>query len=136
MAKRKKNKEPEVVNVTPTYTVGQKLILSDEKTMMDKCTIDKIEETEYVLSNGVKVNFDLRRNDGKQGHCFIHDQEGEERFQAYFAQMVICRVLPELAKEVEKFDKMNLTQDEVKTILKINRLTNKIKNTLNRNSND
>lgn len=136
MAKRKKTKEPEVVNVTPPYTVGQKLILTDERTMMDKCTIVKTEETGYVLSNGVKVNFDLRRNDGKQGHCFIHDEEGEEKFQAYFAQMVIARTLPELAKEVEKIDKMNLTPEQVKALLKINRLVNKIKTTLDGNSND
>lgn len=130
MAKKNKTKTPKVVNVTPTYTVGTKLILSDEKTMLDKCTIAKIEETGYVLSNGVKVNFDLRRIDGRDGHCFLHDENGENHLQAYFAQMVILRTLPDIQKKITDMDKMKFTPEEAQAILKVNRLVNKIKSTL------
>lgn len=127
MAKKNKTKTPKVVNVTPTYPVGTKLILSDEKTMLDKCSIVKIEETGYVLSNGVKVNFDLRRIDGNNGHCFLHDETGENHLQAYFAQMVILRTLPDLEKKIAAMDKMKFTPEEAQVILKVNRLVNKIK---------
>lgn len=135
MAKRKtktKVETPQVINVTPTYSVGQELIYSDEKTMMEKISIAQVKETGYILSNGIMVNFDLIRTDSRvfSGHCILADEEGLEKLQAYSAQQQALRTLAKIEKTLSKMDKMNLTLEDAQAINKANRLLNKINNAL------
>lgn len=130
MAKRKP-KQPKVVNTVPTYELGQELIISDEKTILESCTIANIQDSGYLLSNGVKVNFDLRRCDGIPGHCIPKDAENEAKYQAYFAHQRITRFIPDILDDLNKMDKMNLSGEQASAVTRIERYVNKIRNTLN-----
>lgn len=132
---KKKSKSPKftpVINTTPTYNIGQELLFHDEKTIMEKVTIEKIQETGYTLSNGIKTNFDLIRNDGRSGHCLILTEELEEMYKAYYAHNRITRDIPPILERIEKMDKMNLSPEEVQTVLRVSTLINKIKSALNK----
>lgn len=132
---KKKSKSPKftpVINTTSTYNIGQELLFHDEKTIMEKVTIEKIQETGYTLSNGIKTNFDLIRNDGRSGHCLILTEELEEMYKAYYAHNRITRDIPPILERIEKMDKMNLSPEEVQTVLRVSTLINKIKSALNK----
>lgn len=130
MAKKNKPRPPKVVNTTPTYEVGQKLILTDERTMMEKCTIAKVQETGYVLSNGIEVNFDLNRTGKQRGHCLIETEETHQIYEAYYAHQRATRALPDILDIISKWDKMNLSYEQSGAMLRIDRYINKIKSTL------
>lgn len=132
MAKKKSKaqKFTPVTNTTPTYNVGQSLLFHDEKTIMEKVTIEKIQETGYTLSNGIKTNFDLIRNDGRPGHCLILTEELEEMYKAYYAHNRITRDIPSILEKIENMNKMNLSPEEVQTVLRVSTLINKIKSAL------
>lgn len=129
MAKRKP-KQPKVVNTTPTYEKGQELILTDEKTMMELCTIANVQDSDYILSNGVKVNFDLIRNDGRVGHCIPKTEENAQLYKAYFSHQRVTRAIPNILDTLNKWNKMNLSIEQSGAILRIERHINKIKSTL------
>ena len=137
MPKRKiktKVKKLKVINVTPTYSVGQELIYSDEKSMMEKTSIAQVKETGYLLSNGIMVNFDLIRiqdNWAFPGHCILADKEGLEKYQAYSAQQQALEILAKLEKRLSKMDKMNLTLEDAQVINLANKLLNKINTAIN-----
>lgn len=130
MAKKNKPRPPKVVNTTPTYGVGQKLILTDERTMMEKCTIAKVHETGYILSNGIEVNFDLNRTGKQKGHCLIETEETNQMFQAYFAHQRVLNLMPNIIDSISKWDKMNLSPEQSWALLRVDRYINKIKSTL------
>lgn len=136
MPKRKvktKVKKLKVINVTPTYSVGQELIYSDEKSIMEKTSIAQVKETGYLLSNGIMVNFDLIRIDdwAYPGHCILADKEGLEKYQAYSAQQQALKSLAKLEKILSKMDKMNLTLEDAQVINLANELLNKINTAIN-----
>ena len=137
MPKRKiktKVKKLKVINVTPTYSVGQELIYSDEKSIMEKTSIAQVKETGYLLSNGIMVNFDLIRiqdNWAFPGHCILADKEGLEKYQAYSAQQQALEILAKLEKRLSKMDKMNLTLEDAQVINLANELLNKINTAIN-----
>lgn len=136
MPKRKiktKVKKLKVINVTPTYSVGQELIYSDEKSIMEKTSIAQVKETGYLLSNGIMVNFDLIRIDywAYPGHCILADKEGLEKYQAYSAQQKALKSLAKLEKILSKMDKMNLTLEDAQVINLANKLLNKINTAIN-----
>lgn len=128
MAKRTKNIPPKAVNTTATYKVGQELIYSDNKTMMEKTSIKAIEVNGYLLSNGIRVNFDLNRTDSVafSGSCFIADEEGSARFQAYHNQQKVLRLCSDVQEKLSKMDKMKLTLEEAQAINKADKLFTKI----------
>lgn len=130
MAKKKQRKTVKAVNTTPTYEVGQELIFSDERTIMESCTIANIQDSGYILSNGVKVNFDLIRNDGRDGHCLPKTEETQSLFEAWKEHQVIGKLLYLISKKIEKMDKMNLTLEEAQEIHKVNKSLNKLNNIL------
>lgn len=137
MLKRKiktKVKKFKVINVTPTYSVGQELIYSDERSIMEKTSITQVKETGYLLSNGIMVNFDLIRiqdNWAFPGHCILADKEGLEKYQAYSAQQQALEILAKLEKRLSKMDKMNLTLEDAQVINLANELLNKINTAIN-----
>lgn len=137
MPKRKvktKVKKLKVINVTPTYSVGQELIYSDERSMMEKTSIAQVKETGYLLSNGIMVNFDLIRikdPGAYPGHCILADKEGLEKYQAYSAHQQALEILAKLEKRLSKMDKMNLTLEDAQVINLANKLLNKINTAIN-----
>lgn len=137
MPKRKvktKVKKLKVINVTPTYSVGQELIYSDERSMMEKTSIAQVKETGYLLSNGIMVNFDLIRikdHWAYPGHCILADKEALEKYQAYSAHQQALEILAKLEKRLSKMDKMNLTLEDAQVINLANKLLNKINTAIN-----
>lgn len=126
MAKKKRK----TTNTTPTYEVGQELFFLDEKTIMEPCTISNIQDSGYLLSNGIKVNFDLIRNDGRDGHCLPKNEENTSIFEAYKEHQVIGKLLIAITKKIERVDKMNLTLEEAQAIHKVIKILNKLNNIL------
>lgn len=127
---KKKIKTAKVVNTTPTYEMGQELIFSDEKTIMEPCTIVNIQDSGYILSNGIKVNFDLIRNDGRDGHCLPKTEDNTLIFEAWKEYQVIGKLLLDITNKIEGMDKMNITLEEAQAIHKVNKILNKLNNIL------
>lgn len=127
---KKKIKTAKVVNTTPTYEMGQELIFSDEKTIMEPCTIVNIQDSGYILSNGIKVNFDLIRNDGRDGHCLPKTEDNTLIFEAWKEYQVIGKLLLDITNKIGGMDKMNITLEEAQAIHKVNKILNKLNNIL------
>jgi hypothetical protein len=132
MKKKQKTQQPS--SQPSLIKVGTELIFSDNKTLIEKVTVESANGNEAILSNQVRVTFDGKnytRNDGRPGAIYPADEEGLEKLEAYKAYFAILNRINSIQRNLVKLEKLELDSEQRANIIKLSNKIIKLCNLLN-----
>lgn len=117
-----------------TLEVGQELIYSDTTSQMDKVKVLSINGETIELSNRVKIfnkNGEFQRVDGKECEIIQADEAGMLRYEGYVAYHRILRKCETIRVNINRLNKMKLSEEQLKNFVKLNKKINQLCTSLN-----
>lgn len=117
----------------PTLQLGDRVIYADGKSMMDVLTVKNITEKGYTLSNGMQINFKFQRIDRKVQSLEEFMECTEDNlllYRTFTLTKSLTKLGEEVSASVSKINRFNISEEDQKRLLKIEKYLNKLKELL------
>lgn len=116
------------------FSLDQEFIYHDEKTMMEKVTVIDCLDNQATLSNRVRVCFsdgEYCRADKRPGKVYPYNEETKGKLDAYVAYFAILRRCEKIQRNMLRLEKLDLSEEQQKGIIKLSKQMNKLCTLLN-----